>query len=131
MEALSFLVLLVSCFADFEHNGVFDAAAMEFAAVIVDPGEFPCGVVGICYATAGAEETGEAIVTFFVSVYAAAFEFLTHFVVVHAGENIPQAESFVTDELMAGIEVPGGSDCHIFGADTAAGNAFYDAGAAF
>ena len=105
---LLFLSLIPS-FADFQHNGVFNATAVQLTAVVVNSGELARGVIGIGNTSAGAEKAGKAIITFTMGINAASAEFFPKLLILYAVENVAEAKTFVPDKLVAGVKFPGRS----------------------
>ena len=71
-----------------------------------------------------------AIAALGVSVHVAGDEIRLNFCVRHACPDIAEAEFFVADELVAGVEVAPRSDGHVLCAGAAARNALVNARAA-
>ena len=87
---------------------------MELTAHCIYTRNTAGGVVGVGSAAAAAIKPGKAVFTFLMSVNVAELEFVTDLLVSYAGEYISQQEAWFAYELMAGVEIPAGSDGHVF-----------------
>ena len=114
MTAILSKVLFVGFFMGFsihglrnlEHNGALNTLAVKVAAHLVGAGQRTGGVVGVGSAAAAAEQLGKTIMTFLACVDIAQLEFIAQLFILNAVEYIAQLKRFITDKLMAGVQIP-------------------------
>ena len=75
-----------------------------------------------------AEEPGEAFLTFILGVYVVAFEFIHQVGIPDSLPHIAQEESFISHELMTGIQVTPRSYRQVLGSGSASGQPLVNTG---
>lgn len=98
---------------DFHHDGALDALAEEFTAGLIDAADGTAGVIGVGGAAAGTVKSCPAVATFFPGIGIALPEGFPERGVGHTVPDIAHEIFFISDELMAGIEIAPGRDSHV------------------
>ena len=78
-------------------------------------------VIGVCRAATAAVELRKTLLTLLLGIHVTTFEFVTNILSYDAFLHISHQERFISDKLMAGIQVPPGGNCQILCSGTTAG----------
>ena len=115
-----FILLEFLCYS--KHYSAFHSLLEELAALLVDALYRAGCVVCVCGASTGAIELCPAVATLFLGVYVTGSKLCLLLLIGYTYVDVTESVALITYELVAGIEITPGGNCHIFGSRATAGN---------
>ena len=124
-----FLPLFHQGFLHLHHNGAFHSLSEELTAILIGAGNISGGVVGICRTASGTVKLCPTFSAVLSGIDIGISEFFSGFFLGNAVPNISQLIFLIGYELVTGVELTLGGNCHILGSGTANGDSLINAGA--